>query len=177
MVEIIKGDITTAFVDVIVNAANPQMLGGGGVDGAIHRVAGSKLLEECKKVKPINGIRCPIGEARITSAGNLNAKFVVHTVGPRYDIDKNPQKLLESSYRNSLNLAISSNCTSVAFPAISCGVYGYPLVEAAKISISVCMEDFAQKLKIYFYLFNDELVHIWNSTLNSYLANTVGCIK
>ena len=87
-IKIVQGDITQASVDVIVNAANSQMLGGGGVDGAIHRAAGPKLLEACKKVKAENEIRCPTGEARITDAGNLKAKYVIHTVGPRYRIDE-----------------------------------------------------------------------------------------
>jgi len=83
-IKALKGDLTTANVDAIVNAANPIMLGGGGVDGAIHKAAGPSLLEECRKVKPVNGIRCPIGEARITAAGSLPARFVIHAVGPRY---------------------------------------------------------------------------------------------
>ena len=92
-----KGDITTANVDAIVNAANPMMLGGGGVDGAIHKAAGPALLEECRKVKSVNGIRCPFGEARITKAGNLPAKFVIHAVGPRYHHEKEPAQLLTSA--------------------------------------------------------------------------------
>ena len=93
---IIEGDLTKADVDAIVNAANSKMLGGGGVDGAIHRAAGPKLREECFKVKPTNGVRCPVGEARITSSGNLPAKYVIHTVGPIYKQVNNPRELLES---------------------------------------------------------------------------------
>ena len=107
-IKIIQGDITQASVDAIVNAANPQMLGGGGVDGAIHRAAGPKLLGECEKVKVENGVRCPTGEARITQAGDLKAKYVIHTVGPRYGIDKNPEDLLAFAYQNCLKLAINS---------------------------------------------------------------------
>ncbi len=126
IIKITQGDITRASVDAIVNAANARMLGGGGVDGAIHRAAGPKLLEACKKVKSENGIRCPTGEARITDAGNLKAKYVIHTVGPRYYMDEDPANLLFSAYKNSLDLALSHGCKSIAFPAISCGVFGYP---------------------------------------------------
>ena len=165
-IKIVQGDITKASVDAIVNAANSQMLGGGGVDGAIHRAAGPKLLEACKKVKPKNGIRCPTGEARITEAGNLRANYVIHTVGPRYGIDNNPKILLASAYQNSLNLAISHGCKSIAFPAISCGVYGYPPQEAAKISVSVCKRPEYEALIKYFYLFNDKLTGIWTAALD-----------
>lgn len=163
---IIQGDITTATVDAIVNAANPQMLGGGGVDGAIHRAAGPKLLDECKKVEAINGVRCPIGEARITSGCNLKSKYVIHTVGPRYQIDKDPEQLLISAFKNSLDLAVSNQCESIAFPAISCGVYGYPATEAADISISVCQREEYKDLTIYFYLFSEKLAEIWLKALN-----------
>ncbi len=166
-IKIIQGDITKANVDAIVNAANPQMLGGGGVDGAIHRMAGPKLLQECKEVKAKNQIRCPTGEARITGAGNLNARFVIHTVGPRYNIDKNPEKLLNSAYRNSLDLAMSNKCTSIAFPAISCGVYAYPPKEAAKIAVSACRRPEYNALMKYFYLFSDKMTAIWTAALNS----------
>jgi O-acetyl-ADP-ribose deacetylase (regulator of RNase III) len=164
-IKIIQGDITRASVDAVVNAANSIMLGGGGVDGAIHKAAGPELLEACKKVKPENGIRCPTGEARITDAGNLKAKYVIHTVGPRYNIDKNPENLLSSAYINSLDLAISHGCESIAFPAISCGVFGYPPQEAAKISVSVCRRPEYEALIKYFYLFREEMVDIWTDVL------------
>lgn len=162
---IIEGDITTAPVDAIVNAANPAMLGGGGVDGAIHIAAGPKLLEECRKVKPHKSIRCPIGEARITLSGNLRAKYVIHTVGPRYKIDPDPKGLLTSAYKNSLDLALSNKCKSIAFPAISCGVYGYPAEEAARISLAVSQREEYQGLQIYFYLYGKKMVEIWNAVL------------
>lgn len=164
-INIVRDDITHAAVDAIVNAASPQMLGGGGVDGAIHRAAGSKLLEACKKIKAKNGIRCPIGEARITQAYDLKVKYVIHTVGPRYDIDKNPENLLTFAYQNSLDLAISHGCNSIAFPAISCGVYGYPPQEAAKISVLVCKRPEYESLIKYFYLFSDKMAAIWTETL------------
>ncbi|SLM32705.1 Putative O-acetyl-ADP-ribose deacetylase [Desulfamplus magnetovallimortis] len=166
-IQIIKGDITTADVDAIVNAANPVMLGGGGVDGAIHRAAGPLLLRECEKIKPVKGIRCPVGEARITPAGNLKSKYVIHTVGPIYVSDENPEKHLQASYLNSLNLALSNKCESIAFPAISCGVYGYPAEEAAEIALSVCMKDEYKCLSIYFYLFSQKMVDIWSDALKS----------
>jgi len=130
-IEIKKGDITKAQEEAIVNAANPKMLGGGGVDGAIHKAAGPKLLEACRKVKPQNGIRCPFGEARITKAGDLDADYVIHAVGPIYRSDKEPAVTLSSTYHNCLKLAIENKCASIAFPAISCGAYGFPLDQAA----------------------------------------------
>ena len=164
-ITIVQGDITQAPVDAIVNAANSRMLGGGGVDGAIHRAAGPALLEACKKVKAENGVRCPAGEARITEAGNLKARYVIHTVGPKYGIDKNPEILLASAYRSSLDLALSSGCRSIAFPAVSCGVYHYPPEEAAQISISVCQRPEYASLDIYFYLFSDRMTAIWTAAL------------
>jgi O-acetyl-ADP-ribose deacetylase (regulator of RNase III) len=122
-------------------------------------------LEECRKVKAVNGIRCPTGEARITPGGNLKAKYVIHTVGPRYRINENPEQLLISAFKNSLDLAVSNKCKSVAFPAISCGAYGYPPAEAADISVSVCRRDKYKDLRIYFYLYNDKLVKVWESAL------------
>jgi O-acetyl-ADP-ribose deacetylase (regulator of RNase III) len=167
-IELIQGDITTAEVDAIVNAANTRMLGGGGVDGAIHRAAGPQLLEECRKIAPdAHGRRCPTGEARITPAGNLKAKFVIHTVGPRYNSNANPAQLLESAYRNSLQLALRNNCKSIAFPAISCGIYGYPLHEAALIAKKVCSDKAFHTLKIYFYLFDAKTLRIWSQIFNS----------
>lgn len=160
-IEILEGDITLAKVDAIVNAANPKMLGGGGVDGAIHMSAGRKLFEECRKVKLVNGVRCPIGEARITPAGNLSSKYVIHTVGPRFKIDENPKMLLTSAYKNSLDLALANNCKSIAFPAISCGVYGYPLLEAAFIALGVCCKPEYSQLEIYFYLHGKKAKEAW----------------
>lgn len=166
-IKIIQGDITLARVDAIVNAANSRMLGGGGVDGAIHRAAGPELLEECKKIEEKNGIRCPTGEARITRAGKLRAKYVIHTVGPKYGIDKNPEQLLASAYKNSLDLALTHGCESIAFPAISCGVYGYPPQEAARIAISMCKRPEYNPLTKYFYLFSDKITAIWINVLDS----------
>ncbi|XP_074274329.1 uncharacterized protein LOC141598548 isoform X2 [Silene latifolia] len=140
-----KGDITLWSVDgssdAIVNAANERMLGGGGVDGAIHRAAGPELKEACYEVPQVlPGVRCPVGEARITPGFRLPASHVIHTVGPIYDEDENPEALLESAYRNTLTLAKENNIQYVAFPAISCGIYGYPFDEAANIAISTIKE-------------------------------------
>ena len=137
MIRIVQGDITKLAVDAIVNAANQVMLGGGGVDGAIHRAAGRELYEACLKVSEVRpGVRCPTGEARITPGFKLPAKFVIHTVGPVYrDGQHGEPEKLAGCYRNSLAVAIENGCRSVAFPCISTGVYGYPLEAAAEIAI------------------------------------------
>ncbi len=137
MIRIVRGDITTLEVDAIVNAANQMMLGGGGVDGAIHRAAGRELYEACLAVPEVRpGVRCPTGEARITPGFRLPAKFVIHTVGPVYrdGLHGEPEKLA-ACYRNSLALAAEHHCRSIAFPCISTGVYGYPIEDAARIAI------------------------------------------
>ncbi len=137
MMKIVQGDITTLEVDAVVNAANQMMLGGGGVDGAIHRAAGKELLDACLKVLEARpGVRCPTGEARITPGFRLPARFVIHTVGPVYRDGRHgePEKLA-NCYRNSLALAAENDCKSVAFPCISTGVYGYPIEDAARIAI------------------------------------------
>ena len=136
-IDVILGDITQFEGDAIVNAANERMLGGGGVDGAIHRAAGPQLLSECEKVPEVRpGVRCPTGDARITAGGKLKAKWVIHTVGPVYrDGSHGEPVLLASCYRNSLQLAAGNGIKSIAFPSISTGVYGYPVEEAAAIAV------------------------------------------
>ena len=137
MMRIVQGDITKLAVDAIVNAANQVMLGGGGVDGAIHRAAGRELYDACLKVPEVRpGVRCPTGEARITPGFRLPAKYVIHTVGPVYrDGEHGEPEKLANCYRSSLALAAKNECKSIAFPCISTGVYGYPIEDAAKIAV------------------------------------------
>ena len=150
--EIMQGDITKLKTDAIVNAANSSLLGGGGVDGSIHRAAGPGLLAECRTVGG-----CPAGEARITKGYNLPAKYVIHTVGPVYSGKPRDSQLLSSCYRNSLQLAADHNVVSVAFPAVSCGVYGYPIEKACIIAVETVAE-FLKKnqsvRKVVFVLFS-----------------------
>ena len=136
-IEVVQGDITTLDVDAIVNAANERMLGGGGVDGAIHRAAGPELLAACRQVPEVRpGVRCPTGEARLTPGFRLRARHVIHTVGPVWHGgSRGEPELLTQCYRNSLGIARDQRFRSVAFPAISCGVYGYPIDAAATIAI------------------------------------------
>lgn len=142
--KIILDDITTLSVDAIVNAAKPSLLGGGGVDGAIHRAAGSELRNECRQ---LNG--CRTGEAKITNGYNLKAKYVIHTVGPRYiDGNHNEDILLEECYRNCLTIAKLNNIKTIAFPSISTGVYGYPIKEAVKIAHKTILNFLRNNLSI-----------------------------
>lgn len=133
--EVIQGDITKVSVDAIVNAANTSLLGGGGVDGAIHRAGGPAILEDCRKVIARQG-GCKTGEAVITTAGKLNAKFVIHTVGPVWNGgQKNEAQKLANCYKNALQLAVDHDCKTLAFPCISTGIYGYPIPEAARVAV------------------------------------------
>ena len=165
-IEVIKKDITKLQIDAIVNAANSRLLGGGGVDGAIHRAAGPKLLEECKT---LNG--CPTGEAKITSGYQLQAKYVIHTVGPVWRGGNNNETvLLENCYRNSLLLAQTYNCETIGFPNISTGIYGYPKQEAAEIAIRT-VKDFLKTnkafSKVYFICFDDFNFNIYSEILRT----------
>ncbi|MCO6438216.1 MAG: O-acetyl-ADP-ribose deacetylase [Phycisphaerae bacterium] len=163
-IEIVRGDITRQEVDAIVNAANERLAGGGGVDGAIHRAAGPELLVECRG---IGG--CPTGEARITKAYRLPARFVIHTVGPIWRGGGSGERgLLAGCYRSSLALAREYGCATVAFPAISCGVYGYPMAEAAKVSLRAVLDDQAQfdspKL-VRWVMFDDPAYDAWTASI------------
>ena len=165
-IEIVRGDITTEAVDAIVNAANESLLGGGGVDGAIHRAAGPQLLEECRG---IGG--CPTGQARVTGGYSLPAKFVIHTVGPVWRGGKHGEPaLLASCYRCSLDLARERRCETVAFPAISCGAYGYPLVEAARLSIETVrreLEANSTPQRVKWVMFDPAVLDIWTEVYRS----------
>lgn len=153
-IEILKGDITRMEVEAIVNAANSRLLGGGGVDGAIHRAAGPELLEECRA---LGG--CPTGEARITKGYRLPARYVIHTVGPIYRGRPEDARLLASCYRSSLSLAAEHGLGSLAFPAISCGIYGYPLADASRIAVDTTLASLTDHPvidRVVFVLFSEE---------------------
>lgn len=168
--EIAKGDITRQKVDAIVNAANTSLLGGGGVDGAIHRAAGPELLEECKK---IGG--CPTGEARVTKGYRLPAKWVIHTVGPIWRGGKaNEDELLASCYRNSLKAAKKIGAKTIAFPSISTGAYGFPMKRAAEIALKETAQflehdDFIEK--VTFVCFGEEAFNIYRDTFGRFFGD------
>ena len=146
-IEVVEADITTLALDAIVNAANETLTGGGGVDGAIHRAAGPELLVACRAIPEVRArVRCPTGEARITPGFLLPARFVIHAVGPvwRGGRDREPE-LLASCYRSSFALAAKNRLESIAFPAISCGVYGYPIEQAVPIAVREAREWLAQR--------------------------------
>ena len=164
---LIKGDITNEEIDAIVNAANSRLAGGGGVDGAIHRAGGPKIMDECRK---IGG--CPTGSAVITTGGNLKAKYVIHTVGPVYRDGKNREaELLSSAYRKSLELAASKEIKSIAFPSISTGAYGYPINEASEIALNTVIEFIKTTVVplqiMRFVLFSDKDLKVYEETLRS----------
>ena len=161
---VIKDDITSLAVDAIVNAANSSLLGGGGVEGAIHRAGGPKILEECKEIAARQG-GCKTGEAVITSAGNLPSNYVIHTVGPVWRGGKNQEAfLLRKCYANSLELAVKHGVKSIAFPGISTGVYGLPKQAAAEVAFETVMQFLSENDsidKVYFVCFDDESYRIY----------------
>ena len=169
-IEIIRGDITKQRVDAIVNAANSSLMGGGGVDGAIHRAGGPAILEECKKIVARQG-GCPTGEAVLTTGGNLPAKFVIHTVGPVWNGGKtNESEKLADCYKNSLLLAVENSLSTIAFPNISTGIYGYPKRDAAKIAIQSVIEFLIKDMvitKVYFVCFDEENFILYQSLVKT----------
>lgn len=166
-VTVVQGDLTQQDVGAIVNAANERMLGGGGVDGAIHRAAGPELLRACRAVPEVRpGVRCPTGEARITPGFRLLARYVIHTVGPVYGGRPSDADRLASALRSSLRLAVDHDVGTVAFPAISCGVYGYPADEAAAVAASVVAERAWALDEIRFVLFSKPLFDVFRKALH-----------
>ncbi len=172
--QLIEGDITDIETDAIVNAANSSLLGGGGVDGAIHRKGGPKILEETKRIRATewpDGL--PTGKAVITSGGNLKARYIIHTVGPVWLGGFHVEgELLKQAYRNSLKLAVAKGLKTIAFPSISTGTYGYPMEEASRIAIGA-VKDFLKKEdkidKVVFVLFSEANFRIYKETANSIL--------
>src|SRR3989338_4382534 len=168
MLELVEGDITRQDTEAIVNAANSRLAGGGGVDGAIHRAGGPAIMEECRK---IGG--CPTCEARITTGGNLKAKYVIHTVGPIYHNGKSREaELLANAYKNSLNIASKHKLNSVAFPSISTGAYRYPIDEASKIALKTAVDYLKAHSEIKlvrFVLFGSKAYQAYEKTLRELL--------
>jgi O-acetyl-ADP-ribose deacetylase (regulator of RNase III) len=168
-IDLLKGDITKIIADAIVNAANTSLLGGGGVDGAIHRAGGPEILDECRKIVARQG-GCKTGEAAITTAGRLPAKYVIHTVGPVWNDGKyHEEEKLANCYKNSLQLAVDNNCKTIAFPNISTGVYRFPKDGAAKIAVDM-VKDFLSKTdkieKVVFVCFDEENYELYKALLN-----------
>ena len=172
-IEIIESDITTLRVDAVVNAANETLLGGGGVDGAIHRAAGPALLDACRALPQVRpGVRCPTGEARVTLGFRLAAKWIIHTVGPVWHGgDRGEAALLASCYRAALQCAADLGAGSIAFPAISCGVYGYPVDAAAHVAVGgirqYLIDQHAAPLRVVLCCFGDRVAQAYRRELSS----------
>jgi O-acetyl-ADP-ribose deacetylase (regulator of RNase III) len=165
-VRLVRGDITEMDTDAIVNAANSSLMGGGGVDGAIHRRGGPKILQECKKIRAMEWSQgLPTGKAVITSAGNLKARHVIHTVGPVWrGGNRGEPELLAQAYQNSLRLAVAKGLKSVAFPSISTGAYGYPVEDACRVALEA-VKDFLEKDdkldEVVFVLFSEHALEVY----------------
>jgi len=171
-IDVVRADIATLDADAIVNAANERMLGGGGVDGTIHRAAGPSLLAECKRVAEVRpGVRCPTGEARITSGGDLPARYVIHTVGPLWQGGSEGEPaLLASCYRSVLELGAEHDVRTIAFPAVSCGVYGYPIDEACVIAVNEVSGFLASHEvpeRVLFFAFSEAVEEAYRDALES----------
>lgn len=170
-IRLVRGDITKESTDAVVNAANESLLGGGGVDGAIHRAGGPAILEECRAIRARQG-GCPPGEAVMTTGGRLPARFVIHTVGPVWrGGDQGEPAILASCYRNALRLAAEKGLRSVAFPSISTGAYGYPVGKAAAIALSTVAMFLAKEEgappRVRFVLFDEETLRAYRESLKS----------
>ncbi|HXD84113.1 MAG TPA: O-acetyl-ADP-ribose deacetylase [Rudaea sp.] len=177
-IEIVQADITALRVDAIVNAANETLLGGGGVDGAIHRAAGPRLVDACRALSQVRpNVRCPTGQARITPGFDLPAKFVIHTVGPVWHGGtRDEAALLASCYRQSLHLAQENGVSSIAFPAISCGMYGYPLDAAAAIAVRevrTWQTTNARAASVIFCCFGAETLYAYRRTADVTAGNGI----
>ncbi|OHC47581.1 MAG: O-acetyl-ADP-ribose deacetylase [Rhodanobacter sp. RIFOXYA1_FULL_67_6] len=170
-IQVIYADITRLSVDAIVNAANPGLLGGGGVDGAIHRAAGPALLQACRALPEIApGVRCPIGEARLTPGFALPARWVIHTVGPVWHGGtRDEAQLLQRCHRNSLQLLREQRLHAIAFPAISCGVYGYPVAQAAAVAVATLRDELAaaDDIDVTLCCFSDAMRAVFQHALNA----------
>jgi O-acetyl-ADP-ribose deacetylase (regulator of RNase III) len=168
-VSIVEGDITQQATEAIVNAANPSLMGGGGVDGAIHRAGGPAILEECKKIVAERG-RLPTGKAVITTGGRLKAKYVIHTVGPVWHGgNRNEAELLKSAYQECLRLATERRLSSISFPSISTGAYGYPVKEAARVAVDAVVSFLKERetslQEVVFVLFDSKTYQVYASAL------------
>ena len=164
-VHVVRGDLTTFAADAVVTAANAALGGGGGLDGAIHRAAGAALMDACRALPAVRGVRCPPGEARLTAGFQLPARFILHAVGPVYATDVDPPGTLAAAYRAALRLCEQHGLRTVGLPALSCGIYGYPPEEAAPIAVSVCRERCWDLDAITFVLWSDPLVATWRRAL------------
>ena len=177
-VSVLQGDITKQAADAIVNAANPSLMGGGGVDGAIHRAGGPEILKECKEIVARQG-RLPIGQATITTGGNLKARHVIHTVGPIWrGGSENEAAFLGSAYYECLKVATENKLASISFPSISTGAYGYPVDEAAEVAVgtvvSFLKEQATSLEKVAFVLFDSLTYQSYCPTLRTYLNRSEG---
>ncbi|WP_222615661.1 O-acetyl-ADP-ribose deacetylase [Dyella telluris] len=168
-IEIITGDITRLGTDAIANAANTSLLGGGGVDGAIHRAAGPRLLQACRAIPEVSpGVRCPTGEARVTPGFDLPARYIIHTVGPVWHGGSHGEaERLASCYRQSMLLATEYDLSSIAFPAISCGVFGYPPEQASRVALRTLLDGpTGGPEQVLICCFGDAMAALWRAALN-----------
>lgn len=167
LVDSVIGDLTVLAFDVAVNAANPMLAGGGGLDGAMHAAAGPELLRACMSLPLIRGVRCPTGEARLTPGFRLPSKWVAHAVGPVYASSPRPEEELAAAYRSALEVSEGCGASTVGLPAISCGIYGFPPELAAKISVKVCRERSWKVERAVFVLFDAPMERLWSRAIRA----------